>query len=112
MAKQKVVFGLPMEDAKIRTKALQCIAKFPGVRLMSIAGNQLKVEGEGIDPVLMTLKLRKKIRSTQIQTVETDEGKKQVKKDETKKVVVDHIAPPPVLYYVETPIHENYCHIW
>ncbi|KAG0449092.1 hypothetical protein HPP92_027534 [Vanilla planifolia] len=81
MAKQKAVLGLPMEDAKIRTKALECIAKFPGVRLMSIVGNQLTVEGEGIDPVLMTLKLRKKIRSTQIQTVETDESKNQEKQD-------------------------------
>ncbi|PKU75863.1 hypothetical protein MA16_Dca005910 [Dendrobium catenatum] len=52
---QKVVLKLSMEDAKKRSKAMQCAVGMHGVLSVSHEGDKMTVVGEGIDSVALTV---------------------------------------------------------
>ncbi|KAI0488792.1 hypothetical protein KFK09_028631 [Dendrobium nobile] len=83
MAKQKVVLKLSMEDAKKRSKAMKCAVGMLGVLSVSQEGDKITVVGEGIDSVVLTRLLRKKMGYVALELVTTVEEKK----EETKKTV-------------------------
>ena len=81
MGKQKVVLKLSMDDARRRAKALKCVVGVPGVVLASVEGDKITVVGEGVDSVVLTTQLRKKMGYVELLTVAAVEEKKEEKKE-------------------------------
>ncbi|XP_020671956.1 disease resistance protein Pik-1-like isoform X2 [Dendrobium catenatum] len=92
MAKQKVVLKLSMEDAKKRSKAMQCAVGMHGVLSVSHEGDKMTVVGEGIDSVALTTLLRKKMGYVELELVAAVEEKKE-KKVKVEAEVKSNIQP-------------------
>ncbi|KAI0488788.1 hypothetical protein KFK09_028627 [Dendrobium nobile] len=102
MAKQKVVLKLSMEDAKKRSKAMQCAVGMHGVLSVSHEGDKMTVVGEGIDSVALTTLLRKKMGYVELELVTAVEEKKEEKKVKVETEVKSNIQPvilPHHYYY-------------
>ncbi|KAF3796819.1 hypothetical protein EJ110_NYTH00627 [Nymphaea thermarum] len=71
--KKKVVLRVEMCCDRCRTKALETVASIDGVLSVALEGaerNMVVVVGEGMDPVTITKKLRKKAGHTELVKVE------------------------------------------
>ncbi|KAH0448896.1 hypothetical protein IEQ34_022696 [Dendrobium chrysotoxum] len=98
---QKVVLKLSMEDAKKRSKAMQCAVGMHGVLSVSHEGDKMTVVGEGIDSVALTRLLRKKMGYVELEGVTAVEEKKKEKEKEVKveAEVKNNIQPVILPYY-------------
>ncbi|KAH7674303.1 Ribosomal protein L5 domain-containing protein [Dioscorea alata] len=107
--KKKVVLRVQMENTEKRAKVMKCLVKWHGVISVSLEGkenNEIAIVGEGIDPVSITQKLRKKMGSVEMLKVaapDTDKGKDKDKEKEADK------NKPPWIYYppLPQPIYSN-----
>ncbi|XP_038978527.1 disease resistance protein Pik-1-like [Phoenix dactylifera] len=80
MGKQKVVIRLGMVDAKQRSKALKTVVGFNGITSASLDGkekDQIVVVGDGIDPVTLVKKLRKRMNYAELLSVAPADEKKE-----------------------------------
>ncbi|PKU75861.1 disease resistance protein Pik-1-like [Dendrobium catenatum] len=126
MAKQKVVLKLCMEDAKKRSKAMQCAVGMHGVLSVSHEGDKMTVVGEEIDSVALTTLLRKKMGCAKLELVTAVEEKKEEKKVKVETEVKSNIQPvilpyyygqsvgaitQPPYYYVDHSYDQNSCSI-
>ncbi|XP_058105038.1 heavy metal-associated isoprenylated plant protein 16-like [Magnolia sinica] len=88
VGKQKVVMKVPVNDEKSRSRALRTAVGVPGCISVSIEGkdkDMVVVIGDGIDSVVLTKSLRKKLGGAELITVTpVDEKKAQEKKPEEK----------------------------
>lgn len=83
VTKQKIALKIPMEDAKMRAKALKLAVGIPGVISVQIDGEKMVVIGEGFDPVALIVMLRKKMGFAELVSVSAvDEKKEEQKKTE------------------------------
>ncbi|KAG1363787.1 heavy metal-associated isoprenylated plant protein 47 [Cocos nucifera] len=97
--KKEVVIKVQMNCDKCRRKAMKLAASADGVDSVKIDGedkNQLVVVGEGVDPVILTGILRKKIGSSDIVKVEEKKKDDGEKKSEEPKI-------EPIAWYHYTP---------
>ncbi|KAI0519400.1 hypothetical protein KFK09_006846 [Dendrobium nobile] len=90
---QKVVLKLSLEDAKKRSKAMQCAVRMHSVLSVSQEGDKITVVGEGIDSVVSTMLLRKKMGHVNLELVTTVEEKKEEKKVKVEAEVKRNIQP-------------------
>ncbi|KAH0448374.1 hypothetical protein IEQ34_022174 [Dendrobium chrysotoxum] len=124
---QKVVLNLSMEDAKKRSKAMQCAVGMHGVLSVSHEGDKMTVVGEGIDSVALTRLLRKKMGYVELEVVTTVEEKKEEKKVKVEAEGIKSNIQPVILpyyygqsvgaitqppyYYVDPSYDQNNCSI-
>ncbi|KAJ9560838.1 hypothetical protein OSB04_005998 [Centaurea solstitialis] len=83
MAKKIIVTKVDMSNGKKTRKALKIVAGLAGVESVALIGSdkvkdQIKVIGEGIDPVELTMLLRKGVGCTELVSVGLMEEKKSV----------------------------------
>ncbi|GAY55152.1 hypothetical protein KPL70_004088 [Citrus sinensis] len=91
---QKVVIKLTLEGHKSRSKALKIAVGVSGVESASLKGDdksQIEVTGDGMDPVLLTSLLRKKVGYAELVSV----GPAGEKKDENKPKNPEVKPQPP-----------------
>ncbi|KAJ8486044.1 hypothetical protein OPV22_018529 [Ensete ventricosum] len=79
MVKQEMVMKLSMEDAKKRCKALKTAAGLHGVISVKLDGDKIVVVGDGVDSVVLTNMLRKKMGHAELVKVGSAEAKKEEK---------------------------------
>ncbi|KAK0588370.1 hypothetical protein LWI29_000111 [Acer saccharum] len=83
--KQKVVIKVMINDQKSRPKVMKIVVGSFGVESVAWIGddkNQIEVIGDGLDPAVLTLMLRKKLGYADLVSVEE---KKEEKKDEKEE---------------------------
>ncbi|XP_058112917.1 disease resistance protein RGA5-like isoform X1 [Magnolia sinica] len=117
--KQKIVMKVSMNDPKSRSKAMKTAVSIQGVISATLEGSdkeQLVVVGEGVDSVVLTTLLRKKMGFTELVSVAVVDEKK--KEEETKPkgetVVLPSYSPyqyswSQPLYAYEDPNRDNCC---
>ncbi|KAH0449064.1 hypothetical protein IEQ34_022864 [Dendrobium chrysotoxum] len=88
-----------MEDAKKRSKAMQCAVGMHGVLSVSHEGDKMTVVGEGIDSVALTRLLRKKMGYVELEVVTTVEEKKEEKKVKVEAEGIKSNIQPVILPY-------------
>ncbi|XP_058081222.1 heavy metal-associated isoprenylated plant protein 16-like [Magnolia sinica] len=96
--KQKIVLKVQMNCQKCRTKAMEIAASTEGVISVTIDAEkeQVVVVGEGVDSIVLTSQLRKKVGYTDLISVE--EVKPEEKKEEPKKPEPEKNPPPCIPY--------------
>ncbi|KAM7250535.1 hypothetical protein ACFE04_022418 [Oxalis oulophora] len=82
--KQKIVMQVQMHCEKCRSKAMKIAAVSSGVANVGIQGeDKLVIIGEGVDPVEIAFKLRKKLRHATILSVaEEKESSQEINPEE------------------------------
>ncbi|KAK1566529.1 hypothetical protein Q3G72_001130 [Acer saccharum] len=102
--KQKVVIKVTINGQKSRPKVMKIVVGSFGVESVAWKGddkNQIEVIGDGLDPAVLTLLLRKKLGYADLVSVE--EKKDEKKEDEAKLQVT---AMPAYSYYGSWPYCE------
>ncbi|XP_073304015.1 heavy metal-associated isoprenylated plant protein 16 isoform X2 [Primulina huaijiensis] len=97
-----------MADLKSRSKAMKLAVGVSGVESAAITGpekNQVEVVGDGIDPVVLTKLIRKKVAYADI--VSVDEVKKEKAAAETPPEAAE-TTPPFVWPFVPAPFRYRY----
>ncbi|KAM0943052.1 putative heavy metal-associated isoprenylated plant protein/47 [Dioscorea sansibarensis] len=98
--KIKVVLRVQMENTKKRAKVMRSLVKWHGVTSVSLEGkenNEIAIVGEGIDPVSITQKLRKKM-GTVVEMLKVEVPDKDKDKNKNKETEVDKYKLPWICY--------------
>ncbi|XP_073049170.1 heavy metal-associated isoprenylated plant protein 16-like [Primulina eburnea] len=106
--KQRIVIEVCMSDFKSRSKALKIAVGLSGVESAAITGpgkNQVELVGDGIDVVVLTKLIRKKVAYADIVSVgdaEKDEAAAQTPPEAVET------PPPPVWPFPGAPFDYRY----
>ncbi|XP_058112913.1 disease resistance protein Pik-1-like [Magnolia sinica] len=118
--KQKIVMKVPMNDPKSRSKAMKTAVGIHGVISATLEGGnkeELVVVGEGVDSVVLTTLLRKKMGFTELVSVAVvDEKKKEEETKPSSETAVlptywayQYSMPQPLHYVYQDPYQDNCC---
>ncbi|XP_022727889.1 heavy metal-associated isoprenylated plant protein 16-like [Durio zibethinus] len=110
---QNMVVKVTTNGQKSRSKALVTAVGLSGVESASLKGDdysQIEVTGDGVDPVLLTRRLRKRVGHAELVSVSAAGGEKKEEKaveepPATPQYVWQPYVPPP---YVCTPYNQLY----
>ncbi|KAM7269334.1 hypothetical protein ACFE04_024831 [Oxalis oulophora] len=112
--KQKMIMEFDLHCDKCRSKAMEICGVTPGilrVEILESNKNQLIITGDGVDPVNLVKKLKKKLGHVKVISVADDKGNTN-DKDKDKDKDMDKgkettqgmmIGPPPMVGYCYTP---------
>ncbi|CAL9084472.1 unnamed protein product [Musa textilis] len=107
-----MVMKLTMEDAKKRSKALKTAVGLPGVISAKLDEDKIVVVGDGVDSIVLTTMLRKKMGRVELVKVGSAEEKKEEKKEEKEPSWVypmtwtPHVNLMPPVYEIREASHD------